>query len=84
MCIRDRLINGHKTADWSAGIEGLLDHPERRAVLSRKAVEHASQFSWDRTTDRLLEVYTESMTARTASPIDDAGGLIGVPAAVIP
>ena len=78
------LVKGHETADWSAGLEGLLDHPDRRAVLSRKGVEHASQFSWERTTDRLLEVYTESMTARTASPIDDGGGLIGVPAAVIP
>jgi hypothetical protein len=35
--------------------------------LSRKAVEHASQFSWEDTTDRLLEVYTESMTPQ-ASP----------------
>lgn len=78
------LINGHKTVDWSAGLEGLLDHPDRREVLSRKGVEHASQFSWERTTDRLLEVYIESMIARTASPIDDVMGLVGVPAAVIP
>jgi len=78
------LIKGHEIADWSAGLESLLDHPDRRAVLSRKALEHASQFSWERTTDRLLEVYTEAVIARTASPIDDGGGLIGVPEAVIP
>jgi D-inositol-3-phosphate glycosyltransferase len=85
------LIDGHETADWSAGLEGLLDDPGRRDLLSRKAVEHASQFSWERTTDRLLEVYTESTLAKanaktssTASPIDDARELIGVPAAVIP
>jgi len=81
------LIDGHETADWSAGLEGLLDDTGRRELLSRKAVEHASKFSWARTTDRLLEVYTESMLARvssTASPIDDARELIGVPAAVIP
>jgi len=78
------LIDGHESADWSAGLEGLLDDPGRREMLSRKAVEHASQFSWERTTDRLLEVYTESMLARTASPIDEARELIGVPAAVIP
>jgi D-inositol-3-phosphate glycosyltransferase len=89
------LIDGHRTADWSAGLEGLLDDPHRRELLSRKAVEHASQFSWERTTDRLLEVYTESMVARTgpfhdavspgavAAP-NDAMGLAGVPAAVIP
>jgi D-inositol-3-phosphate glycosyltransferase len=78
------LINGHETADWSAGLEGLLDDPARRELLSRKAVEHASQFSWEATTDRLLEVYTESMIARTVSPIDYARELTGVPAAVIP
>jgi D-inositol-3-phosphate glycosyltransferase len=78
------LIDGHETAAWSAGLEGLLADPGRREVLSRKAVEHASQFSWERTTDRLLEVYVESMLTRTASPIDEAPGLIGVPAAVSP
>jgi len=78
------LIDGHATTDWSAGLEGLLDHPDRRAALSRRGIEHAAGFSWERTTDRLLEVYTESMLARTASPIDDARDLIGVPAAVIP
>jgi len=78
------LLDGHATADWSAGLEGLLDDPRRRELLSRKAVEHAAQFSWERTTDRLLEVYTESMIARTVSPIDYALELTGVPAAVIP
>jgi D-inositol-3-phosphate glycosyltransferase len=88
------LISGHDTADWSSALEGLLDDPARRALLSRKAVQHASRFSWERTTDRLLEVYTESVNARRvslidgngvmASPIDDARGLAGVPAAVIP
>jgi len=78
------LIEGHDTGAWSAGIEGLLENPDHRAELSRRGVEHASAFSWERTTDRLLEVYTESMLARTASPIEDALGLIGVPAAVIP
>jgi D-inositol-3-phosphate glycosyltransferase len=90
------LIQGHRTADWSQGLEALLDDPGRRELLSRKAVEHASQFSWERTTDRLLEVYTESRFARAsstntlsshdsaASPIDDATELTGVPSAVIP
>ncbi|HZX99215.1 MAG TPA: D-inositol-3-phosphate glycosyltransferase [Dermatophilaceae bacterium] len=87
------LINGHRTADWSAGLEGLLDAPRRRDLLSRKAVEHAAQFSWERTTDQLLDVYTESMIAQASLPIAgssatsspvDAGGLVGVPAAVIP
>jgi D-inositol-3-phosphate glycosyltransferase len=78
------LIDGHRTADWSAGLEGLLDDPRRRELLRRKAVDHASLFSWERTTDRLLDIYTESMIARTASPGDAAWALTGVPAAVIP
>jgi D-inositol-3-phosphate glycosyltransferase len=66
------LIKGHETADWSAGLESLLDDTDRRMLLSRKAVEHASQFSWEATTDRLLEVYTEATVARTAPPIEKA------------
>jgi len=61
------LVDGHETGDWSAGLEGLLDDPDRRRLLSRRAVGHAANFSWERTTDRLLEVYTESVIARTAS-----------------
>ncbi|MEP7035925.1 MAG: glycosyltransferase, partial [Actinomycetota bacterium] len=78
------IINGHQPADWSAALGGLLENPDRRADLSRLGVEHASAFSWERTTDRLLEVYAESMLARTGSPIEDASDLVGVPAAVIP
>ena len=85
------LIDGHGTAEWSAGLEALIDDPGRRELLGRKAVEHASHFSWEGTTDRLLEVYTESMIARARSvsgqpapPIEDAAKLTGVPAAVIP
>jgi D-inositol-3-phosphate glycosyltransferase len=78
------LVDGHQSADWSAALGGLLDDPRRRELLSRKAVEHASQFSWERTTDRLLEVYTESRVAHTFSSIEDAPDLTGVPAAVIP
>ena len=78
------LIDGHRTADWSAALEGLLDDPRRRELLSHKAVDHASQFSWERTTDRLLEVYLESMIARTALPVDDTSGLVGGHPAMIP
>jgi len=76
------LIEGHRTSDWSAGLEGLLDDPGRRELLSRRAVKHASQFSWERTTDRLLEVYAESMMVRTFSPVDAAAARAGVPAAM--
>jgi D-inositol-3-phosphate glycosyltransferase len=84
------LIDGHRTADWSAGLEALIDDPGRRGLLSRKAVEHASHFSWEDTTDRLLEVYTESMVAQARSvsgdltpPREDAVELTGASATVI-
>jgi len=76
------LIAGHETADWSAGIEGLLHDHERRELLSRKAVEHASQFSWEATTDRLIEVYVEATIARNAPPVEKPRRLTIVPTAV--
>ncbi|HEY5247881.1 MAG TPA: D-inositol-3-phosphate glycosyltransferase [Dermatophilaceae bacterium] len=89
------LIDGHRITDWGAGLERLLDDRGYRELLGRKAVEHASQFSWERTTDRLHEVYTEAMSARDAPSMDaalpgrlasptDSWALTGVPAAVIP
>jgi D-inositol-3-phosphate glycosyltransferase len=78
------LVEGHETADWSAAIGSLLADPARREALSRRAIAHAAGFSWDRTTDRLVDVYAEAVARRTSSPIDDARVLVGVPAAVIP
>jgi D-inositol-3-phosphate glycosyltransferase len=84
------LVDGHETAVWSAGLEGLLDDPHRRDLLSRKAVEHASQFSWEDTTDRLLEVYSESMSAQRSSALLDAappvagGAILSVPEVLTP
>ena len=56
----------------------------RREELSRRAVAHAAQFGWDRTTDRLLEVYLEACRARTLSPIGESATLHGIPSAVVP
>ncbi|MEO8518941.1 MAG: D-inositol-3-phosphate glycosyltransferase [Dermatophilaceae bacterium] len=78
------LVSGHQTATWSAALESLLENPGRRADLSRLGIKHASAFSWERTTDRLLEVYAESMLARTSSLVAEARGLVSVPAAVTP
>jgi D-inositol-3-phosphate glycosyltransferase len=78
------LIDSHRSADWSAALEGLLDDRGQRDLLSHKAVQHASKFSWERTTDQLLEVYTESIFAQTSSPVHDALGLASAPASVTP
>ena len=51
------LVDGHDPDDWARALGGLLAAPGRRAVLSRGAVAHASEFSWSRTASGLLAVY---------------------------
>ncbi len=53
------LVDGHDPASFGAALAAILDHPEFRERLSRGAVHYASGYSWDRTADRLLEVYRE-------------------------
>jgi D-inositol-3-phosphate glycosyltransferase len=60
------LIDGHHQQDWARVIGRLLAAPEQRAALSRGAVAHASQFSWDRTAGGLLDVYRDVMVAHRA------------------
>ncbi len=80
------LVDGHDTGAWADALEGLLMDPDRRKVLSRKAVDHAALFGWDRTTDRLYEVYVEAKRARErALDLPSPNGLLaGVPSAVVP
>ncbi len=55
--------------------------------MSRKAVEHAALFGWDRTTERLYEVYVEACRARVHfkdGPSPNGSLAAGVPAAVTP
>jgi D-inositol-3-phosphate glycosyltransferase len=71
------LVDGHNPDDWARALGGLLASPGRRAVLSRGAVGHARNFSWDRTAAGLLAVYREAVAehrARIASEM--AGDLV--------
>jgi D-inositol-3-phosphate glycosyltransferase len=77
------LVEGHDPSLWADSLEKLLLDPQRREDLSRKAVEHAALFGWDRTTERLFEVYVEACRARTAAP-SPQGALSGIPSAVVP
>jgi D-inositol-3-phosphate glycosyltransferase len=78
------LVEGHDPRRWADSLEALLLDPAERERLSRRAIEHAAQFGWERTTDRLLEVYLQACRERTPSPIGEAAALYGVPAAVVP
>lgn len=56
------LVAGHEPAAWAAALSSLLDAPERRLVLARNAIKHASQFSWARTAVGLHESYSAAIT----------------------
>jgi D-inositol-3-phosphate glycosyltransferase len=59
--VRDRfsgvLVDSHDPAAWAQVLGTLIAAPAWRAELARGAVIHASRFSWDLTTRRLLAVY---------------------------
>jgi D-inositol-3-phosphate glycosyltransferase len=55
------LVNSHRSADWAAVLGSLLGAPRRRAELSRGAVRHAREFSWNRTASGLLAAYRDTL-----------------------
>ena len=65
------LVAGHSAREWGQVVGNLLDDGDersrgerltvRRVELSLGGRRHAQRFSWDRTTDQLLEVYAEAM-----------------------
>lgn len=66
------LVPTHRPADWSRALESLLDDPARCSELSRRAIAHARRFSWEETTDRLLEVYEQAAAERRAELLPTA------------
>ena len=86
----DDCVQEGAVADRDAAVRVEVDRelreidPAERERLSRRAIEHAAQFGWERTTDRLLDVYLQACRERTPSPIGEAAALYGVPAAVVP
>ncbi|BCJ53843.1 D-inositol 3-phosphate glycosyltransferase [Actinoplanes sp. NBRC 14428] len=60
------LVDGHDPAGWATVLGGLLRSPARRLRLSVGAVQHASNFSWDRTAESLLRVYREAAAEHRA------------------
>jgi D-inositol-3-phosphate glycosyltransferase len=51
------LVDGHRAEPWADALAAVALDPVRRAALARGAVAHAQRFSWDRTTDALLDTY---------------------------
>jgi D-inositol-3-phosphate glycosyltransferase len=54
------LVDGHGAPQWADALSVVATVPRRRDELGRAAVEHARRFSWDRTTDALLDTYTSA------------------------
>ncbi len=61
------LVGGHDPALWAEIIGDLLHSPRRRAELAEKARPHAEQFSWDRTTEGLLDAYRDAVDSFAAA-----------------
>jgi D-inositol-3-phosphate glycosyltransferase len=66
------LVPGHDPGRWAYALARVALRPDVAAVLSKGAVEHASGFSWDRTTDALISEYVEASRAFRRSLLEVA------------
>jgi D-inositol-3-phosphate glycosyltransferase len=67
------LVSGHDPDTWSASLSGLLDATRLRASMAIAAVEHANRFSWDRTVEATLRVYSAACADVRRSPYATVG-----------
>ena len=51
------LVDGHDPRAWSSILASLIQEPQRRVLLSMRAIEHASHFGWDATARGTLDIY---------------------------
>ncbi|MEJ5928089.1 D-inositol-3-phosphate glycosyltransferase [Corynebacterium sp. H128] len=56
------LVDGHDPEDWADTLAAVLDDDEARIRMSEEAVDHAAQFSWTATAERLTGVYNDVLT----------------------
>lgn len=55
------LVTGHNPYVWAQELFTLVKDPALRDRLSLGALEHASHFGWEDTTDKLISVYEEAV-----------------------
>jgi D-inositol-3-phosphate glycosyltransferase len=58
------LVAGHDPADHARAVEATLADPDRYAATVAAGIAHARRTSWDRTVERLTDVYGSSVRAR--------------------
>ena len=56
------LVDGHDAEDWAATLLKVLEDRQLQARLEAGALEQARQFSWERTAERMLDVYASART----------------------
>jgi D-inositol-3-phosphate glycosyltransferase len=57
--VTGRLVSGHDPADYAQCLLELLADPTTAGRMSAAGVRHATRFSWDVTSDAVLDVYRE-------------------------
>ncbi|MGI8308748.1 D-inositol-3-phosphate glycosyltransferase [Saccharopolyspora hattusasensis] len=57
------LVDGHGTGQWAEALGSLVLAPKLRARLTANAPAHAARFSWERTTESLLDTYAQAKMA---------------------
>ncbi|WP_370891964.1 D-inositol-3-phosphate glycosyltransferase [Janibacter sp. GXQ6167] len=61
------LVPTHDPVDWAEAIASIIDDTGRAAELRRRAAEHAQQFGWEGTAERLLDVYRGAVRERRST-----------------
>lgn len=71
------LVDGHSPSAWADALAELLDDDARRIAMGRAAVEHAQQFSWAVSAQRLRDVYERALTLEHSGCTDRSAGGYG-------
>jgi D-inositol-3-phosphate glycosyltransferase len=61
--VSGRLVSSHHPSDWADVLADVSLEPQRRGELAAGAARQAPIFSWERTTEALLRVYADAVTA---------------------
>ncbi|HEX4225716.1 MAG TPA: D-inositol-3-phosphate glycosyltransferase [Pseudonocardiaceae bacterium] len=72
------LVPGHDAEQWAGALATVGLNPRLRDELAQGAVAHAGCFSWDRTTDALLEGYARAAVSFRRSVRELAGAEVAV------
>lgn len=60
------LVDGHKAGDWAKSILAVVTNETLRKKLISGAIDHASNFGWEDTTEKLISVYQEAVASSKA------------------